>query len=203
MHQEAPTSIDALSLPWEDLDPYAFPPTAILGKVEMKLRDYLCKRIILIAQEWPNIPFVRDLVAIPGHHLSVTAQCAKSTIKSDYKQESAEPKSPCVAPRASAIWEQGFSEAVAAPIEAPQRVSARSVFEAKSIIFTKWCHNNQLDFRAPPINSIPDFPLYLFHQIHHLPIIIQQPVILPKGFHGGSALLQKLPPPSEMGLSRN
>ena len=25
-------AVDALSLPWEDLDPYAFPPTAILGK---------------------------------------------------------------------------------------------------------------------------------------------------------------------------
>ena len=27
------TAVDALSLPWEDLDVYAFPPTAILGKV--------------------------------------------------------------------------------------------------------------------------------------------------------------------------
>ena len=26
------TAVDALSLPWEDLDTYAFPPEAILGK---------------------------------------------------------------------------------------------------------------------------------------------------------------------------
>ena len=35
-----------------------------------------------------------------------------------------------MAPRASAIKEQGFSEAVAASIEVPQRGSTRSVYEA-------------------------------------------------------------------------
>ena len=44
------SAVDALSLPWEDLDAYAFPPVAILGKVVAKLQDYSCKRIILMAQ---------------------------------------------------------------------------------------------------------------------------------------------------------
>ena len=35
-----------------------------------------------------------------------------------------------MAPRATSIMEQGFSEAVAARIEAPQRGSTRSVYEA-------------------------------------------------------------------------
>ena len=50
-------------------------------------------------------------------------------------QESVKPKSACLAPHASAIKEQGFSEAVGAQIEAPQRGSTRSVYEAKWIIF--------------------------------------------------------------------
>ena len=59
-------AVDALSLSWEDLDPYAFPPAAMLGKVVEKLQDYPCNRIILIAPGWqcgsqiplflPNIP---------------------------------------------------------------------------------------------------------------------------------------------------
>ena len=57
-------AVDALSLSWEDLDPYAFPPAAILGKVVEKLQDYPCKRIILIAPGWPNMPWFWDLVAI-------------------------------------------------------------------------------------------------------------------------------------------
>ena len=31
------TAVDALSLPWEDLDAFAFPPASILGKVVEKL----------------------------------------------------------------------------------------------------------------------------------------------------------------------
>ena len=33
------TAVNALSLSWENLDAYAFPPTAILGKVVEKLQD--------------------------------------------------------------------------------------------------------------------------------------------------------------------
>ena len=57
-------AVNALSLSWEDLDPYAFPPAAILGKVVEKLQDYPCNRIILIAPGWPNMPWFWDLVAM-------------------------------------------------------------------------------------------------------------------------------------------
>ena len=58
------TAVDALSLPWEDLDAYAFSPAAILGKVVEKLQDSPCKRIILIALGWPNMFWFWDLVAM-------------------------------------------------------------------------------------------------------------------------------------------
>ena len=90
------------------------------------------------------------------------ARLTDSTIQPDLSQESGEPESACLAPRASAIKEQGFSEAVAERIETAQRGSTRSVYEAKWTIFTNWCHCNQVDFRAPPIKSIADFLLYLF-----------------------------------------
>ena len=57
-------AVDTLTLPWEDLDAYAFPPTAILGKVVEKLLDSPCKRIILIALGWPNMPWFWDLVTM-------------------------------------------------------------------------------------------------------------------------------------------
>ena len=65
------------------------------------------------------------------------AQPAHTTIQSDSSQESVKPKSACVAPRASAIKEQGISKAVAVQIEAPQRGSTRSVYETKWAIFDK------------------------------------------------------------------
>ena len=88
---------------------------------------------------------------------TVPAQSGESAVQPDDAQEPT-----CLAPRATAIKEQGFSEAVAARIEASQRGSTRSVYEAKWTIFTKWCLSNQVEFRAPPLKAIADFLLYLF-----------------------------------------
>ena len=90
------------------------------------------------------------------------AQPVNTTLQSAPSQKSDKPKSPCMAARATAIKEQGFSKAVAASIEAPQRGSTRSVYEAKRTISTKWCVTNQVDFRAPPVKSVADFLMYLF-----------------------------------------
>ena len=90
------------------------------------------------------------------------AQSADTALQSDPSQKSDKSKSPCLAPRATKIKEQGFSEAVAARIEAPQRRSTRSIYEAKWAIFAKWCITNQVDFRSPPVKSVADFLMYLF-----------------------------------------
>ena len=92
--------------------------------------------------------------------LAHPARITDSAIQPDLPQESGESESTRLAPRASAIKEQGFSETVAARIQAPQRGSTRSVYEAKWTIFTDWCLCNQVDFRAPSIKPIADFLLY-------------------------------------------
>ena len=51
---------------------------------------------------------------------------------------------------------------MAARIEAPQRGSTRSFYEAKWTIFTKWCLSNQVGFRAPLIKLVAGFLMYLF-----------------------------------------
>ena len=51
-------AVDALSLPLEDLD-----------LVIAKLRDYPCRRIILIAPGWPNMPWFWDMVAMSNQIL--------------------------------------------------------------------------------------------------------------------------------------
>ena len=95
---------------------------------------------------------------LPSNH----SQSSCSAIQPGPAQEPVKPEPTCLAPRDSAIKEHGFSEAVAARIQAPQRKSTRSVYEAKWTIFTKWCLSNQVDFRAPPLKAIADFLLYLF-----------------------------------------
>ena len=124
-----------------------------------------------LQQNNPDCPRVAQhaLVLGPGSNVkpdpTLSAQHTQpcvSTIQPGPSQEPVESEPTCLAPRASAIKEQGFSEAVAARIEAPQRRSTRSVYEAKWTIFTKWCLSNQVDFRASPLKAIADFLLHLF-----------------------------------------
>ena len=159
------TAIDALTLPWRDLDAYAFPPTAILGKVVEKLQNCPCKRLILIAPGWPNITWFWDLVEmssqipllLPQMPDLLTQSFNQTTHRSvanlNLHAWLLEPHS---------LKKQGFSQAVAARIEAPQRGSTRAVYEAKWTVFKKWCLVSQVDFRSPPLKSIADFLLYLF-----------------------------------------
>ena len=134
---------------------------AILDKVVAKLQDYLCRRVILIAQGWPNMPWFCNIVTMSSQiHL-----CLQNLLTQPFNQtphRNVKPKSLSLAPIASAIKKQGFSEEVGAQIEAPKRGSTRSVYEAKLTIFTKWCLSNQVDFRAPTIKAIADFLLYQF-----------------------------------------
>ena len=67
------------------------------------------------------------LVLGPSGHVQsdptepVLAQPVNLALQSDPSQKSGKPKSPCMAPRATSIKKQGFSEAVTARIETPQR----------------------------------------------------------------------------------
>ena len=46
---------------------------------------------------------------------------------------------------------------VALRIEAPQRRSTRTVYEAKWSVFVRWCEGSQVDFRSPSIKQVADF----------------------------------------------
>ena len=59
---QAAWAVDALSLSWERLNAYAFPPVSLLPQVVSKIRDQGCHRMILIAPGWPNMPWFWDLV---------------------------------------------------------------------------------------------------------------------------------------------
>ena len=158
-------AVDALSLSWEGLDPYAFPPAAISGKVVEKLQDYLCNRIILIAPGWPNMPWFWDLVAMSSQ-IPLCLPNIPNLVSQPFNQVLHRNLSN----RNLHAWllEPQLSrskvslEAVATRIEAPQRRSTRSVYGAKWTIFTKWCLCNQVDVRAPPLKAIADFLLHLF-----------------------------------------
>ena len=88
-------------------------------------------------------------------------------------QELESSKSACLAPRASSIKRQGFSDEVAARIVAPERSATRVVYKSKWAIFVKWCESNQVDFRSSSLKQVADFLLYLFKERHLQPSTIE------------------------------
>ena len=89
-------AVDALSLPWEGLVPYAFPPAAILGKVVEELQDYPYRRII---SDCSGVARHAQVLGSSGHVQPNPTKPAQPA-HSDSRQESVKPKSTCVAPRA-------------------------------------------------------------------------------------------------------
>ena len=102
-----------------------------------------------------------------------SARPSDTTIHQGLSQRSDQPKPSCLAPRAETIKEQGFSGPVATRIEAPQRSSTRTIYEAKWSVFVRWCQTSQVDFRSPSIKHIADFLLHLFQEKNLQPSTIE------------------------------
>ena len=111
------------------------------------------------------------MVLGPGQHVGSNSSLSSQgeefvnpTVQSVSSQGPIQPEPPCVAPRAAATQQAGFSEEVAARIEAPQRRSTRAVYESKWSVFIRWSEANKVDFRSPSIKQIADFLLFLFQE---------------------------------------
>ena len=108
-------------------------------------------------------------------------QPVNTALQSDPSQKSDKPKSPCMAPRATSIKEQGFSEAVAARIEAPQRGSTRSVYEASGPFLQIGASLIRWTSGHPPVKSVADFLLYLLRTGSYSPaplMVTGQPLLI-------------------------
>ena len=116
------------------------------------------------------------MVLGPGQHVgpnspgsSESRNPVNSAFQSVPTQRPSQSEPACMAPRAFAIQQAGFSEEVATRIEAPQRRSTRAIYESKWSVFIRWCEEHQVDFGSPSIKQIADFLLYLFQEKHLQP----------------------------------
>ena len=155
-------AVDALSMPWENLDAYTFPPAAILGKVVEKLQNSPCKRIILIAPGWPNMSWFWDLVTMSSQiPLSLPNLLTQPFNQIPHRNLTnlnlhawlLEPQQS----RSRASLKQWQHELRLLKEDQPDQFMRQS-----GPFFTKWCITSQVDFRAPPVKSVADFLMYLF-----------------------------------------
>ena len=158
-------AVDALSLLWENLDAYAFPPVSLLSQVISKVMDQGCCRLILIAPEWPNMPWFWDLVSLSVQipfslplQKDLVTQPFNGLLRRNLSNLNlyASLLEPLPLKKKGSLmkWQQ----------EAPQRLSTRAIYKSKWAIFVKWCESNEVDFQSPSVNQIADFLLHLFKE---------------------------------------
>ena len=100
-------AVDALSIPWGNLDVYAFPPVSLLNQVASKVMDQGCIRMVLIAPGWPNMPWFWDLVNL-SVQIPFQLPLRKDLVTQwPSSQEPSQLKSTCVAPKPPAFRNKG------------------------------------------------------------------------------------------------
>ena len=158
-------AVDALTVSWENLDMYIFPPSIVAGQGGQQTVGPSLQESDPNSSGLAQHAMVLGPGGTVGSDPSLPTQPSRpsdTAIQQGTSQKS--DQTTRLAPRAEAIKEQGFSSPVASRIEAPQRSSTRTVYEAKWAVFVRWCESSQVDFRSPSVKQIADFLLHLFQE---------------------------------------
>ena len=157
-------AIDALSMDWNHLHAYAFPPFILIPAVLQKIRQQRC-RIVLIAPFWPQQQWFSELLL-----LLVSAPIRLPLIPrllTQSKGRFVHQNLPLLDLHA---WElsnnqsetKTISQNVADFVSRSRRTSTQKVYDAKWTIFSNWCHTKKVNPISAPITVIADFLICLF-----------------------------------------
>ena len=87
-------------------------------------------------------------------------------------QQSKASQPPRLVSRSGQLQEQGFSVEVAERIAAPQRLSTRTIYKSKWVLFEKWGRENSVDFSTASVKQVSDFFMYLYQDLNRRPSTI-------------------------------
>ena len=152
-------AIDALSMDWNHLHAYAFPPFILIPAVLEKIRQHQC-RIVLIAPFWPQQQWFSELLL-----LLVSAPIRLPLIPrllTQSKGRFVHQNLPIL--DLQSIRDKKFSQNVADFVSRSRRASTQKVYDAKWTIFSNWCHTKKVNPISAPITVIADFLIFLFSE---------------------------------------
>ena len=145
---------DAFRHPWDNLDVYAFPPFALLGKVLSRVRQ---SRNCSMTGSSPlgRQGLVRGCTAPADTSTSRSASVGRR--HSPAPQRSTPPRRPCVETSRVATVKQllrksGFSRGAASDMSRCVRGSTSNVYQSKWLAFCNWCRGRGV---APVNASVP------------------------------------------------
>ncbi|VDI09351.1 Hypothetical predicted protein [Mytilus galloprovincialis] len=159
-------AVDCMSVPWDGMFAYAFPPFRFLSQV---LRKISAEQglIILIAPAWPKQAWFPDLL-----HLSCARPLVlpvRHNLLSQFKGKILHPNPEklhlfaCVR-LGIASRRRCFSECAARHLSRAVRDSTNIVYDAKWTIFSSWCSEKEIDPFQISVQQLADFLIHLFEE---------------------------------------
>ena len=159
-------AIDALSMDWNHLHAYAFPPFILIPAVLEKIRQHQC-RIVLIAPFWPQQQWFSELLL-----LLVSAPIRLPLIPrllTQSKGRFVHQNLPILDLHA---WELSNNQSEIRNFHKTLQILSpdqeehlhKKVYDAKWTIFSNWCHTKKVNPISAPITVIADFLIFLFSE---------------------------------------
>ena len=154
---------DAFRHPWDDLDLYAFPPFALVGRVIARVQQSSRVAMTLVAPLWTREGVVRRLAAssdstTPGSTLLGQAASATPLQPVPSRRPRAEPSR--VATLKRHYRKSGFSGRAARVLSGVLRESSSRLYQSRWKIFCGWCRGRSV---APVNASVPVVVVFLIH----------------------------------------
>ena len=155
--------VDALHVPWDDLDGYAFCPTAILPQPVQKMRTYPCQMIV-VAPGWPGMAWFWDLLELstrPPLQLPLWPNLLKQPHNCLFHHN--------LAYQNLHAWHLDSRSLSHLGSQPGWKVEFRSLRGSSlewstphSGPYRQWCRQNQMECTTSSVPQIADFLLHLF-----------------------------------------
>ena len=154
-------AVDALSMGWNLLYAYAFPPSILIPAVLDKIRQHEC-RIVLIAPFWPQRQWFSELL-----QLLVSGPIRLPLFPRFLTQSKGRFSHQNLPVPDLHGWEikqsdKKISQNVADFVSRSRRTFTQKVYDAKWSIFSNWCRTKKVNPVSAPITVIADFLFFHF-----------------------------------------
>ena len=165
--EPAAWAVDALSLDWNQMFGYAFPPFILIPAILRKIQLSHHCRILLIAPLWPQRSWFNDLLSY------LVDSPIQLPVQEDLLSQSrgrlfhANPKMLHLHAwllSSDLSEKKEFSQKIASRIAKARRPSTQIVYNAKWNVFSNWCKSRSCNPEQPSMNNLASFFLHLFEE---------------------------------------
>ena len=154
---------DAFRHPWDDLDLYAFPPFALVGRVIARVQQSSQVAMTLVAPLWPEKEWFADLLLLltqPPLVLPCWGQAASAAPLQPVPSRRPRAEPSRVATLKRHYRKSGFSGRAARVLSGVLRESSSRLYQLRWKIFCGWCRGRSV---APVNASVPVVVDFLIH----------------------------------------